>query len=175
MLNLLFYIISVRWRNESNATKIQTFNHTQQSNLRIGQIPEDASKQILSHSNSDLHKENKKINKPKRTKQQSLEDTEKESKKINKSKRTKHQSLDDTENTPPKKRYKSEKMPPISVRFDHSNTHFPEIDKSRGVVRCKNGCNKKTYVICSTCKVHLCICIEDDRNCFKDFHMLPKM
>lgn len=149
-----FFIISVRWRNENNATKIQTFNFTQQSNLRIGQIPEEASQQILSHSNSDSHKERKKINKPKRTKQQ---------------------SLDDTENTPPKKRYKSEKMPPISVRFDHSNTHFPEIDKSRGVVRCKNGCNKKTYVICSTCKVHLCICIEDDRNCFKDFHMLPKM
>lgn len=82
----------------------------------------------------------------------------------------------DQENVVPKKRYKkSERMPPRSIRFDLSLEHFPRIDKSR-LVRCKNeGCeNKKSYLYCQICNVHLCICIVEERNCFTDFHMIEK-
>lgn len=77
------------------------------------------------------------------------------------------------ENVVPNKRSKTEKMPNPSVRFNDVR-HPPKIDKSK-LVRCKNeGCNKKTYVFCSKCNVHLCICIADNRNCFDDFHTIKK-
>lgn len=85
------------------------------------------------------------------------------------------QSSENTENTVPSKRGKREKKTPLSVRFGHSSTHFPVIDKTR-VVRCKNeGCLGKSYVRCPTCDVHLCFCIQDNRNCFTDYHMKGKM
>lgn len=119
-----FFIISVRWRNENNATKIQTFNFTQQSNLRIGQIPEEASQQILSHSNSDSHKERKKINKPKRTKQQ---------------------SLDDTGNTPPKNGTNRKKCHPYLFG---SITRIHTLQRS---TRAEELCDAKMVVIKNVC------------------------
>lgn len=82
--------------------------------------------------------------------------------------------LQSKENVVPKKRSKMEKMPHPSVRFDDIK-HFPKIDKSKPV-RCKNeSCeNKKKYISCSKCNVHLCICVVDNRNCFEDFHTLKK-
>lgn len=81
------------------------------------------------------------------------------------------------ENIAPKKERKSEKRPTPSIRFDYSLGHFPIIDKSRKV-RCKyEGCpntNFKSYVSCSICNVHLCFCVEADRNCFTDFHKIKK-
>lgn len=70
-----------------------------------------------------------------------------------------------------KKQHKTEKKPNADVRFDYSLGHFPKIDKVR-TVRCKNSkCNKKTFVYCSVCNVHLCICVNENRNCFEDFHL----
>lgn len=76
---------------------------------------------------------------------------------------------------PKKQCNKSEKKPPPAVRFNTSTQHLPQIDKTR-LVRCKNeGCeNKKTYVFCPVCNVHLCICIAENRNCFTEFHMIKK-
>lgn len=79
------------------------------------------------------------------------------------------------QNIAQKKQRKSEKKPDSSIRFDYSLGHFPLIDKSRAV-RCKNDncknkkCDKKTFVSCSICDVHLCCCIIENRNCFTDFH-----
>lgn len=75
------------------------------------------------------------------------------------------------ENIPMKKKYKTtEKKPADSVRYDELR-HYPEIDKSR-IVRCKyEGCNKKTYIFCSKCNVHLCLCTIENRNCFTKFHI----
>lgn len=70
-----------------------------------------------------------------------------------------------------KKERTSEQRPNQSVRFNHSLEHLPYIDKSR-LVRCKNDlCNKKTYVLCKICNVHLCFNVIDNRNCFTDFHL----
>lgn len=75
---------------------------------------------------------------------------------------------------PPPEKCKSEKRPNPSIRFNYSLGHFPHIDKSR-TVRCKNNeCDKKTYVFCSICNVHLCFCLNENRNCFKDFHTIKK-
>lgn len=76
------------------------------------------------------------------------------------------------ENAVPQKRFKTEKKPNISDRFNKTLEHLPQIDKSR-LVRCKNeGCNKKSYVWCSSCSIHLCLCVIEDRNCFADYHTL---
>lgn len=82
----------------------------------------------------------------------------------------------DQENVLPKKPYaKTEKMPSPAVRFDHSLPHFPLIEKNR-LVRCKNeDChNKKSYVSCKVCEVHLCLNVAEERNCFTNFHMIGK-
>lgn len=84
----------------------------------------------------------------------------------------KHQS-DDNVGESCKKVSKSEKRPHPSLRFDKID-HFPRIDKSR-LVRCKNeSCDKKTYVICPKCNVHLCFNVVEERNCFTDFHVIEK-
>lgn len=71
----------------------------------------------------------------------------------------------------PKKNHKSEKRPDPSIRFNYSLGHFPRIDKSRAV-RCKHiGCDKKTFVSCPICEVHLCLCVIENRICFTDFHI----
>lgn len=61
-----------------------------------------------------------------------------------------------------------EVRPKHSIRFDERN-HFPIITATQG--RCKN-CkkNKKTYIYCEKCKVHLCSV--RNRNCFTNFHVL---
>lgn len=65
---------------------------------------------------------------------------------------------------------KMEKMPD-SRRFDQTG-HFPVIDKSRQV-RCKNEkCDKKSYILCIKCNVHLCLNTHDSRNCFTEFHSI---
>lgn len=70
-----------------------------------------------------------------------------------------------------KKKYNStEKKPADSVRYDELR-HYPKIDKSR-IVRCKyEGCKKKTYIYCTKCNVHLCLCTIENRNCFTKFHI----
>lgn len=81
------------------------------------------------------------------------------------------------ENMTLKKRRKTEKRTIPSIRFNPSLGHFPSIEKS-GLVRCKyEGCPKKdskSYVLCSTCGVHLCFCVESNRNCFAAYHSIPK-
>lgn len=59
-----------------------------------------------------------------------------------------------------------ETRPKPSIRFDERN-HFPIVTAS--LTRCKN-CQKKTYIKCQKCMVHLCSV--SDRNCFTDFHVL---
>lgn len=79
------------------------------------------------------------------------------------------------ENMTSKKQRKSEKRPIPSIRFNPSLGHLPSIDKS-SLKRCKyEGCpniNFKSYVFCTTCRVHLCFCIQSGRNCFADFHTI---
>lgn len=79
------------------------------------------------------------------------------------------------ENIAPQKQHKtSEKRPSPSIRFNYALGHLPQIDKNR-LVRCKNeGCKHKSVVYCPKCNVHLCICIASDRNCFADYHTIPK-
>lgn len=73
-----------------------------------------------------------------------------------------------------KKQHTSEKKPNELIRYDHSLGHFPQIDKSR-IVRCKyEECDKKTYVWCRVCKVHICLSVIENRNCFTDFHTKNK-
>lgn len=69
---------------------------------------------------------------------------------------------------------KSEKKPNSSFRFNYAHGHFPKINKDR-LVRCKNEeCKNKTNIFCSACNIHLCICIASDRNCFTEYHEIPK-
>ena len=50
-----------------------------------------------------------------------------------------------------------------SVRYDLSLGHFGEIDRNKRV-RCKNeGCQLKTSVFCTICKLFLCF--QEGRNC----------
>lgn len=80
-------------------------------------------------------------------------------------------SSKEEEVTPKKQR--SEKRPSFSVRFDQIK-HFPTIDKTK-LTRCKNeNCDKKSYIICSKCQVHLCINVTEGRNCFTEFHTIEK-
>ena len=53
-----------------------------------------------------------------------------------------------------------------SVRYD-STSHWPEIDGNRS--RCRR-CDMTCTVKCSKCGVQLCL--NKDRNCFKDYHTL---
>ena len=70
-----------------------------------------------------------------------------------------------------KKKCKSEKKPDHKQRFNDVK-HLPIIEKNR-LVRCKKeGCEGKSYIFCSDCKIHLCLNIPKNRNCFKDFHEL---
>lgn len=79
------------------------------------------------------------------------------------------QSFDATVNSI--EQHKTEKMPELSIRFDQTGHSF-NIDKSRQV-RCKlEKCGKKSYIFCTKCKVHLCLNIQENRNCFADFHSL---
>ena len=53
--------------------------------------------------------------------------------------------------------------PPL--RTENKNKNY----KCKSTVRCKvKGCNGKTFIKCTTCKVHLCF--TGYRNCFADFH-----
>lgn len=68
------------------------------------------------------------------------------------------------------KRRKREVRPPNSIRYDDRG-HWPEIDSVTNATRCKNeNCTKKSHILCSKCKVHLCLV--EERNCFKAFHIL---
>lgn len=55
-------------------------------------------------------------------------------------------------------RPRSDEVDHLSVFLDNKFVH-----------RCKQkGCTNKTYVICQTCKISLCIAC--NKNCFKNFH-----
>lgn len=70
-----------------------------------------------------------------------------------------------------KRQCESEKRPDFKVRYNDVR-HLPVIDKSK-LVRCKKeGCQGKSYISCSHCKVSLCVNTTNNRNCFKDFHEL---
>ena len=57
-------------------------------------------------------------------------------------------------------------MPDAIPRFDQIG-HWPQHQSNRGHCRnCKSGYSQ---VICSKCKV--CLCLRNGSNCFKDFHM----
>ena len=57
-------------------------------------------------------------------------------------------------------------MPDAIPRFDQIG-HWPQHQSNRGCCRnCKSGYSQ---VICSKCKV--CLCLRNGSNCFKDFHM----
>lgn len=68
-----------------------------------------------------------------------------------------------------KEKNKTEKKPHNRLRYDQIN-HLPEVDKNRNSTRCKNeDCKHKSHIWCSKCNVHLCL--QSNRNCFKDFHI----
>lgn len=122
-------------------------------------LPE--SREVLSESNSTQN-----INQTNR-KRRNLQKTSKEN-------HTKHGNSAYDDDVDSKKRRKTEKRPLPSIRFNLSLGHLPEMDKNVKV-RCKNEeCDKKTYVFCPICDVHLCFCINDERNCFSSFHKLKK-
>ena len=78
-------------------------------------------------------------------------------------------SSDDTENDrgPPTKRNCTTR-PSIHKRMLGAR-HFPEYDTCKSTVHCKvKGCSGKTFIKCTTCKVHLCFTCY--HNCFVDFH-----
>lgn len=53
-------------------------------------------------------------------------------------------------------------------RFDGMN-HWPEHDEKYSRSVCKwSGCNQRTHVFCTKCKVSLCF--NKNRNCFRHFH-----
>ena len=56
-----------------------------------------------------------------------------------------------------------------SVRYD-STSHWPEIDGN--LSRCRR-CDMTCTVKCSKCGVRLCL--NKDRNCFKDYHMVDSL
>lgn len=58
-------------------------------------------------------------------------------------------------------------LPPSSIRLDRFD-HWPEMGAPKG--RCKSpGCKGIVRVVCSKCKVHLCL--NGENNCFKAFHI----
>ena len=59
----------------------------------------------------------------------------------------------------------SNPKPICDIRYD-GFCHRPEINKKRG--RCRI-CNKTCSFACSKCKIKLCL--NKDRNCYKDFHV----
>lgn len=65
-------------------------------------------------------------------------------------------------------RVKMKKKPRNELRYDEIS-HFPEVDKKRNASRCKD-CKGSTHFFCSKCNVHLCL--NSNRNCFEDFHIL---
>lgn len=72
-----------------------------------------------------------------------------------------------TDEPPPKKR-NIEKRPSVDVRFD-CMSHLPIVTNNKNESRCKmENCDKKTFMMCEKCEVHLCITKE--RNCFEKFH-----
>lgn len=84
------------------------------------------------------------------------------------------EAIESQENSNPIEQHKIEKIPDASLRFDQIG-HFFKIDKSR-LVRCKHEkCDKKSYIYCVKCNVHLCLNIQENRNCFTDFHIISNV
>ncbi|KAJ8710249.1 hypothetical protein PYW07_009615 [Mythimna separata] len=73
---------------------------------------------------------------------------------------------DNIENIIKNKRRRRLDMPPVEVAEDGIN-HWPEWKLDRQ--RCKmQGCGQKSQVMCTKCKVYLCL--NKDRNCYTQFH-----
>jgi hypothetical protein len=63
---------------------------------------------------------------------------------------------------------KYEKRPLASVQYDFFD-HMPSHDQKPLPSRCKNdNCAFQSHLFCEKCQVHLCL--NRNRNCFKDFH-----
>lgn len=72
------------------------------------------------------------------------------------------------ENIAEPKKAKPEFQPLQEIRFDHTD-HLPLHDQKKLSGRCKfPGCSGKSHIICSKCKVHLCM--NANNNCFYQYH-----
>ena len=56
--------------------------------------------------------------------------------------------------------------PPTDVRLDRYG-HFPIYIETRKACKLPS-CNKRSYIACSKCQVHLCL--SKERNCYKVYH-----
>lgn len=164
------YIILVRWKKSKTKTIKQDINSDRSIEQKCTEPPPTTQESLVNEQKEKITKQD--INSGQKCPELPQEGSVNE-KKQKSAKRAKR-PLQSQENVPPGKRYKTEKKPNPSVRFDQMLGHLPKIDKSR-LVRCKNeGCDKKSYIICSACNVHLCICVNEERNCFEDIHTLKK-
>lgn len=153
--------ILVKWRKNSYSTKIKTNEASDSIEDQLSEekttepLPTEDISTKIDAVTDDNHRNIKQNNRKRKIKNVSEEEHTVQEKVV------------------PKKQRKSEKRPDPSIRFDYSLGHFPRIDKDR-TVRCKhkqNGCKQKTFIFCSVCKVHLCLCVVENRNCFTDFHI----
>lgn len=161
-----FLNISVKWKKKCYITKTRTTDESNSISNQLVNVDISESQPPSEHDG--------KLNADE-TVEETDEKYSNSNKKVEKKKRQLMSKSDRLrKEEPPKKQQKSEKKPNTSVRFDYSLGHFPSIDKSKQV-RCKNAkCDKKTFVFCSICNVHLCLCVQENRNCFADFHIKIK-
>lgn len=79
--------------------------------------------------------------------------------------------VQDSDKSAKKSRRSTEKRPFHSFRYDGK-----EHDKAKDNIRqrCKlEGCPYKSYIMCTSCNVHLCC--SKKRDCFANFHKIPQM
>ena len=74
-------------------------------------------------------------------------------------------SIDDKASCPPKDKRSRVALPVADVRYD-SLAHWPQFSQKR--MRCKHCPSGYTRILCSKCKVGLCL--NDRKNCFMAFH-----
>lgn len=87
---------------------------------------------------------------------------------LNKRGRPRNVEISEMVQAPSPKRNRLEVRPYVDFRYDCQD-HWPTFDARKESTRCKlEMCTKKTHVMCTKCKVHLC-CLSD-RNCFLKFH-----
>lgn len=69
---------------------------------------------------------------------------------------------------PSKKKKQPAARPLNETRYDGVG-HFPVFVEQKHQVRCKmEGCTGKTYILCTKCKLNLCL--NREKNCFLSFH-----
>ncbi|XP_049308076.1 piggyBac transposable element-derived protein 3-like [Bactrocera dorsalis] len=83
-------------------------------------------------------------------------------------KRGRPMSIINSDVRPSSKVRRYETRPQKEVSEDRVD-HFPAHDGKTSQTRCKNiGCRRRTYFICTKCKIHLCV--SNENNCFLNYH-----